>query len=152
MSTKVIRFPRFTEPHNRGENVQAQWLEITDRLNKFKAQLEQEFANVYAAIPTPSAPAVASTSTNTFIPSGGGGPGPAPGPAVLSPSREVPSGAIPGTTYTLAATPAANSLILTKNGVTQNPGIGNDYTLSGSTITMLSATIAGDSLLAYYWT
>ncbi len=152
MSTKVIRFPRFTEPHSRAE-VQSQWREITDRLNKFKAQLEEEFRQVYAAIPAPSAAAAPGPfnsvpASGTLNPGGGGGGPPA---TVPIPVAEVPSGAIPGTIYTLSFTPLANTLILTKNGVVQNPGVGNDYTLSGLTITMLLATIANDSLRATYW-
>lgn len=68
-----------------------------------------------------------------------------------TPALEVPTGAIPGVTYTLSAAPIANTLMLIKNGVIQNPGVGNDYTISGVTITMLASTIVNDSLLAYYW-
>jgi len=55
--------------------------------------------------------------------------------------REVPSGAINGvnTTFTLADTPIAGSEELYLNGILQNLGGSNDYTISGATITMNSA-------------
>ncbi|HWT40630.1 MAG TPA: hypothetical protein VN081_05200 [Dongiaceae bacterium] len=64
----------------------------------------------------------------------------------------VPSGAIDGTntSYTLPA--SASNLILTLNGLVLQPGVGNDYTLSGSTITMLYAPPTGSTLLATYAT
>lgn len=51
--------------------------------------------------------------------------------------REVPSGAIDGsnTTYTLANTPTAGSEEVYLNGLLQNEGASNDYTISGATIT-----------------
>lgn len=62
---------------------------------------------------------------------------------------EVPAGAIPGTVYTLAKTPANGVLIgLFYNGGFQFPPI--NYTLSGQTITLNFSTYAGDSLYAVY--
>lgn len=65
---------------------------------------------------------------------------------------ETPTGTINGsnTAFTLANTPSAGTLQLYLNGVRLIVGAGNDYTLSGSTISMLTAPISGDSLLADY--
>jgi hypothetical protein len=67
-------------------------------------------------------------------------------------TRETPSGLINGsnTTYTLAATPVAGSEQVFLNGILQEPGAGNDYTISGLTITMLTAPATGDRLKANY--
>jgi len=53
-------------------------------------------------------------------------------------TNETPSGALDGTnvTFTLAHTPLAGTVMLYYNGVHMRPGGGNDYTISGSTITM----------------
>lgn len=60
---------------------------------------------------------------------------------------EAPTGAVPGTVYTLSAQPPNGSLqTLTKNGVFQTPGI--DYTLNGNTVTMTNATVLNDALYA----
>jgi hypothetical protein len=66
--------------------------------------------------------------------------------------RETPGGLVNGanTTYTLANTPISNTEMLYVNGLLQEPGAGNDYTISGLTITMLSAPISGDRLRANY--
>lgn len=67
-------------------------------------------------------------------------------------SNEVPSGTVNGsnTAFTLANTPTAGTVQLYLNGVRLQPGAGNDYTLSGLTITMLYAPQTGDQLLADY--
>jgi hypothetical protein len=68
---------------------------------------------------------------------------------------EVPTGAIDGnnTTYTLANTPSpAGSLILQLNQGFPIHGAGNDYTLSGSTITMSVAPPTGSVLVAKQYT
>jgi hypothetical protein len=66
--------------------------------------------------------------------------------------NETPGGTINGvnTSFTLASAPnPSNSLRLFRNGVLLSPG--GDYTLSGSAITIISATPqTGDSLAAYY--
>lgn len=61
---------------------------------------------------------------------------------------EVPSGAVPGTVYTLSTVPPGGALqSLTVNGVFQIPG-GVDYTLSGLTITFTAPTPSGAQLWA----
>lgn len=66
--------------------------------------------------------------------------------------KEVPTGAINGsnTTFTLANTPIAGSEMVELNGLGQQSGAGNDYTISGATITYLSAPQTGDKLLVSY--
>lgn len=74
----------------------------------------------------------------------------------LSPSNfvteETPSGSINGsnTAFTLANTPTAGTLKLYLNGLRLKSGAGNDYTLSTATITMTTAPVSGDVLLADY--
>lgn len=53
-------------------------------------------------------------------------------------------------TYTLAHTPIAGTVIVYKNGARQNVGAGNDYTISGSTITRLDTYISTDVFLVDY--
>ena len=66
--------------------------------------------------------------------------------------NEVPSGSINGSnvTFTIANTPVAGSVHLYINGVRGKVGSGNDYTISGSTITMEYALATGETLLADY--
>lgn len=69
---------------------------------------------------------------------------------------EVPSGTINGTnvTFTLANTPIANTTDVYLNGVWQQVGVGNDYTISGSTVTFNSAPKGGgnpDLVTVKYW-
>lgn len=66
--------------------------------------------------------------------------------------RETPTGAINGanTTFTLANTPTAGTEQVFLNGMLQEPGSGNDYTISGATITYLSAPATGDRLRVAY--
>ena len=71
--------------------------------------------------------------------------------------NETPGGLVnsANTTYTLANTPATgaggiSSLELTYNGEVLESGAGNDFTLSGLTITMLFAPVTGDKLRAFY--
>jgi hypothetical protein len=67
-------------------------------------------------------------------------------------TREAPTGAINGvnTTFTLANTPTAGSEEVYLNGILQEPGAGNDYTISGATITYLTAPLTGDRLRVSY--
>ncbi len=65
---------------------------------------------------------------------------------------ETPSGALTGTTFTLAHSPSpAGSLILSKNGQILTAG-GIDYTLSGATITTVVAPGTGNPIVANYYT
>lgn len=66
--------------------------------------------------------------------------------------RESPSGSINGsnTTFTLANTPVTGSEQVFLNGILQEPGSGNDYTISGASITYLSAPVAGDRIRVTY--
>lgn len=71
-------------------------------------------------------------------------------------ANETPSGTVNGanTAFTLANTPNANvtnPIMLYINGSLLEPGAGNDYTVSGTTITMLWAPATGDKIRAYYW-
>jgi hypothetical protein len=67
-------------------------------------------------------------------------------------TRETPTGSINGsnTTFTLAATPVAGSERVFLNGLLQEPGAGNDYTISAATITYLTAPATGDRLRVNY--
>lgn len=66
--------------------------------------------------------------------------------------NEVPGGALNATNaaFTLANTPTVGSLCLYRNGILQAPGAGNDYTINGAAITMLTAPKATEILLACY--
>ena len=67
-------------------------------------------------------------------------------------TEETPSGSINGsnTAFTLANTPTAGTVKLYLNGVRQKSGAGNDYTISTNTITMTTAPVSGDVLIADY--
>jgi hypothetical protein len=67
-------------------------------------------------------------------------------------TEETPSGSVNGsnTSYTLAYTPTSGSLKLYLNGIRLKSGAGNDYTISTNTITMATAPISGDVLIADY--
>jgi hypothetical protein len=67
-------------------------------------------------------------------------------------TRETPTGSVNGsnTTFTLAATPVAGSERVFLNGLLQEPGAGNDYTISAATITYLTAPATGDRLRVNY--
>lgn len=67
-------------------------------------------------------------------------------------TREVPSGLINGAnvTYTLANVPTAGTEEVFLNGILQESGSGNDYTISGSTITYLAAILTGEKLRVNY--
>jgi phage-related tail fiber protein len=66
--------------------------------------------------------------------------------------RETPSGTVNGsnTTFTLANTPTAGTEEVFLNGLLQDPGAGNDYTISGATITYLTAPVTGDKIRVHY--
>ncbi|MFA5379435.1 MAG: hypothetical protein WC455_27005 [Dehalococcoidia bacterium] len=66
--------------------------------------------------------------------------------------NEVPSGLVNGSnvTFTLAYTPAGSQIMLYLNGQYMTVGVGEDYTISGSTITMTEAPIVGDKIRINY--
>lgn len=66
--------------------------------------------------------------------------------------KEIPSGSINGsnTSFSLANTPVAGSEHVYLNGVLQESGAGNDYTISSATITMLTAPASGEKLRVTY--
>lgn len=66
--------------------------------------------------------------------------------------KEVPSGSINGsnTAFTLANTPVAGSEHVYVNGMLLESGAGNDYTISGASITMLYALATGEKLRVSY--
>lgn len=66
--------------------------------------------------------------------------------------KETPSGSINGSnaTFTLANTPVSGSEHVYLNGILQDVGAGNDYTISGATITFLTAPISGDKIRVSY--
>lgn len=67
--------------------------------------------------------------------------------------QEKPSGNCNGsnTSFTLAFTPVAGSTVtLSVSGTTLNQGSGQDFTISGATITLASACAIGQSLWAVY--
>lgn len=67
-------------------------------------------------------------------------------------TRETPSGSVNGsnTAFTLANTPTAGTEEVFLNGILQEPGAGNDYTISGATITYLTAPVSGDKIRVNY--
>ena len=66
--------------------------------------------------------------------------------------KEVPSGSINGsnTAYVLAFTPVAGSEHVYLNGILQESGAGNDYTISGANITLLVAPLTGEKIRVSY--
>ena len=66
--------------------------------------------------------------------------------------KEVPSGSINGanTSFVLANTPTAGTEHVYLNGILQESGAGNDYTISTATITMLTAPLSGEKLRVTY--
>ena len=66
--------------------------------------------------------------------------------------KEIPSGAINGsnTAFVLANTPTAGTEHVYLNGILQESGGGNDYTISTNTITMLTAPLSGEKIRCTY--
>lgn len=66
--------------------------------------------------------------------------------------KEVPSGSINGanTSFVLANTPTAGTEHVYLNGILQESGAGNDYTISSATITMLTAPLTGEKIRVTY--
>ena len=67
-------------------------------------------------------------------------------------TRETPTGAVNGTntSFVLANTPVVGSESVFLNGILQEPGVGNDYTISVATITYLTAPVTGDKVRVSY--
>ena len=67
-------------------------------------------------------------------------------------TRETPTGTVNGsnTDFTMAATPLSNTDCIYLNGIIQNTGGANDYTLSGAIITFNTAPESGDVILVNY--
>ena len=67
-------------------------------------------------------------------------------------TRETPTGAVNGTnvTFTLANTPVVGTEHVYINGLLMEPGAGNDYTISGPTITTLFTLQTGDKIRVSY--
>lgn len=82
------------------------------------------------------------------------GPRGAPGtPGSQAVITESPSGVVDGTNRNFGLSYPPVFLILFKNGLAQSVGIGNDYTLSGQTVTFnvgLATPLPGDVLSAFY--
>lgn len=74
---------------------------------------------------------------------------PGGGAAVTEVRNEVPTDNGDGT-YTIAHTPVAGTVIVSKNGGRLKPNAGNDYTFSGTTITSLIAYNVNDQFLVDY--
>ena len=66
--------------------------------------------------------------------------------------KEIPSGSINGsnTAFTIANSPVAGSEHVYLNGMLLESGAGNDYTISGANITLLSAPLTGEKLRVTY--
>lgn len=74
-------------------------------------------------------------------------------PTIYTPVKEVPSGSVNGTnvTFTISNAPAvAGTEQVFLNGLLQFSGAGDDYTISGGTITFNTAPDAGWKLVVYY--
>ena len=54
------------------------------------------------------------------------------------------------TVFSLTSTPVTNSVQVFLNGLLQQAGSGKDYTLSGTTVTFVTAPATGDILLIHY--
>lgn len=67
--------------------------------------------------------------------------------------REAPTGTIDGSNknFVLSSTPIAGSEMVYLNGLLQDLGGGNDYTITGNTITFVQAPLAGDKIRVTYW-
>lgn len=60
------------------------------------------------------------------------------------------SSQLPSSTLVLAHTPIAGTVRLYRGGARQNLGAGNDYTISGATITLIIAAVSGETIVADY--
>jgi len=66
--------------------------------------------------------------------------------------REVPTGSVNGINrvFILTKTPELQSEHLFLNGILQDPGVDEDYTISGSTITFVDAPLEGSRIRCSY--
>jgi len=66
--------------------------------------------------------------------------------------RETPTGLVNGSnpTFTIANTPITGKEEVYLNGILQDPGAGNDYTIAGATITMLTTPLTGEKIRVNY--
>jgi len=66
--------------------------------------------------------------------------------------NEVPTGTVNGTnpTFTLANTPVTGKEMVFSDGMLCKPGAGNDYTISGATLTMLGTSIPSSNIVVTY--
>jgi hypothetical protein len=66
--------------------------------------------------------------------------------------KEVPTGAINGsnTSFTLANTPTSGTEHVYLNGLLQESGAGNDYTITANTITFIIAPLTGEKIRVTY--
>ncbi|TSA40054.1 hypothetical protein D4R30_00240 [archaeon] len=66
--------------------------------------------------------------------------------------NEIPSGACDGVnvTFGLAAVPVAGTVQVFLNGMLLEAGVGNDYTLSGNTVTLLYPPVPGGKIAVRY--
>lgn len=66
--------------------------------------------------------------------------------------KELPTGAINGVNaaFTLANTPTAGTEHVYLNGILQESGAGNDYTIAAAVITMLTAPLTGEKIRVSY--
>lgn len=66
--------------------------------------------------------------------------------------KEIPSGSINGsnTAFTLANSPVVGSEHVYLNGLLQESGAGNDYTISGASITFATAPLTGEKIRVSY--
>ena len=89
------------------------------------------------------------TTAITWIQFSGAGSGLGSGSFVFN---QIPTGAINGsnTSFALASTPVAGTVRVYRNGMLQEAGSGNDYTISGVTITYLYAPATGEQLRVHY--
>ena len=67
--------------------------------------------------------------------------------------RETPTGSLNGSnvTFNLANTPLSGTEMVFLNGVLQDAGAGNDYTIATNVITMLAAPVSTDKLRISYF-
>jgi hypothetical protein len=68
-------------------------------------------------------------------------------------NRETPAGVIDGVNalFTTAFTPYAGSESVYVNGLLQEPGASNDYTIAGKEITLTYVPIVGDRVIVSYF-